>query len=64
MDGIFLQGRNLKADLHKRQKMIREILNTEIKSIENDGIDVLLLTEYKVKNVLEVPFSISNFSVL
>lgn len=44
--------------------MIREILNTEIKSIENDGIDVLLLTEYKVKNVVEVPFSISNFSVL
>jgi len=44
--------------------MIREILNTEIKSIENDGIDVILLTEYKVKNVLEVPFSISNFSVL
>lgn len=44
--------------------MIREILNTEIKSIENDGIDVLYLKNYKVKKLVSVPFNISNFSVL
>lgn len=44
--------------------MIREILNTEIKSIENDGIDVVYITDYRAKNIVPVPFSISNFSVL
>jgi len=44
--------------------MIREILNTEIKSIENDGIDVVYITDYRAKNTVPVPFSISNFSVL
>ncbi|MBW1655984.1 helix-turn-helix domain-containing protein [Flavobacterium quisquiliarum] len=44
--------------------MIREILNTEIKSIENDGIDVVYIEDYKVKNMVSIPFSISNFSVL
>lgn len=44
--------------------MIREILNTEIKSIENDGIDVVYITDYRAKNIVPVPFSVSNFSVL
>lgn len=44
--------------------MIREILNTQIKSIENDGVDVVYITDYKVKNIVSVPFSVSNFSVL
>lgn len=44
--------------------MIREILNTEIKSIENDGIDVVYITDYRAKNNVPVPFSVSNFSVL
>jgi len=44
--------------------MIREILNTEIKSIENDGIDVVYIRDYRAKNIVPVPFSVSNFSVL
>ncbi|MTH15910.1 helix-turn-helix domain-containing protein [Flavobacterium sp. LC2016-01] len=44
--------------------MIREILNTEIKSIENDGVDVVYITDYKMKNIVSVPFAVSNFSVL
>lgn len=44
--------------------MIRQLLNTELKSIENDGIQVDHLKYFKIKNEVPVPFIISNFSVL
>lgn len=44
--------------------MIREILNTEIKAAENDGIEITILKSYTVKNKVEVPFEVLNFSVL
>ncbi|UUW08640.1 helix-turn-helix domain-containing protein [Flavobacterium plurextorum] len=44
--------------------MIRQLLNTELKSIENDGIHVDHVKHFKTRNEVPVPFIISNFSVL
>lgn len=44
--------------------MIRQLLHTELKSIENDGIRIDLVKHYKIENTVQAPFTVSNFSVL
>ncbi|MFH6999423.1 helix-turn-helix domain-containing protein [Flavobacterium sp. FlaQc-57] len=44
--------------------MIKEILNTEVKSKENEGLFVNVIKNYIVKHEVKVPFQIPNFSVL
>ncbi|MCC9063656.1 helix-turn-helix domain-containing protein [Flavobacterium piscisymbiosum] len=44
--------------------MIKEILNTEVKTAENDGLLINVIKNYTVKNEVKVPFQILNFSVL
>lgn len=44
--------------------MIKEILNTEVKSTENEGLLINVIKNYTVKKEVKVPFKIPNFSVL
>ena len=44
--------------------MIRQLLHTELESIENDGIRIDLVKQFKAENEVRVPFAVSNFSVL
>lgn len=44
--------------------MIKEILNTEVKSTEKEGLLVDVIKSYTVKQEVNIPFKIPNFSVL
>ncbi|MFW0736847.1 helix-turn-helix domain-containing protein [Flavobacterium sp. T12S277] len=44
--------------------MIKEILNTEVKSTENEGLLINVIKHYTLKHEVKVPFQIPNFSVL
>lgn len=44
--------------------MIKEILNTEVKSAEHEGVLINVIKNYTVKYEVKVPFQIPNFSVL
>jgi AraC family transcriptional activator of pobA len=44
--------------------MIKEILNTELKNAEDEGLLINVIKNYTVKYEVKVPFQIPNFSVL
>lgn len=44
--------------------MIKEILNTAIKSTEQEGLLIDIIKDYTLKQEVQVPFQVPNFSVL